>query len=272
MPKKTATGSPYLAEYVYDLLWNITPEVKKKLSRKYWHLTTSSTRARNFADFSTLEEKMLLFSELDIEYAIIFSQEKIKNTNSLKKVLAMYESDRQAGAAQEISGLKVFVTSDKELSFLLSLMAQTIHHKSYFLNQQLNKTAYHIQNWSKSRITTEGQELREAVEGASIIDRTILNCAINLDLTQGIFGVTPLDMKVLLYLNQYRHTYIEKEIVVEYFAGYNKKKISTSLKRLKLKDFLRTHTDLTNLRYTLTNIGIKTVGDFRNLILKQNQF
>ncbi len=272
MPRKNVSINPYLSEYVYDLLWNITPEVKKKLSRKYWHLTTSSTRARNFADFSTLEEKMRLFSELDVEHALVFMQGKIKNTDSLKKVLAMYESDKQAGAAKEISALKVFVSADKELSFLLSLMSQTIHYRSYFLNQQLNKTSYHIKNWNKNQISNEGQELREAIEGSSIIDRTMLNCTINMDLVQGLFSVNPLDMKLLLYLNQFKHTYIEKEIVVEFFVGYNKKKVSTSLKRLKLGGFIRNHVDLTNLKYTLTQTGVKTVGDFRSLILKNNQF
>lgn len=272
MPRKNVSVNPYLSEYVYDLLWNLPLDIRKTISRKYWHLTTSSKRARNFADFSTLEEKMLLFSELGIDYAIVFSQDKIKNTNALKKVMAMYESDRQAGALQEVSKLKVFVSSDKELSFLLSLMSQTIHTKSYYLNQQLNKTSYHIKNWNKNEISPEGQELREAVEGSSILDITMLNCAINMDLVQGLFGITPLDMKVLLYLIQYKHTYVEKEIIVEYFAGYNKKKISTSLKRLKLNGFIRTHIDLSTLKYTLVREGVKVVGDFRNIILKNNQF
>lgn len=272
MPRKNISANPYLSEYVYDLVWNLTADNKKKLSSRYWKLFQSSVRARNFADFSTLEEKMRLFSELEIDYALVISKEKLQNSEGLKRVMQMYQEDLQAGAVKEISRLKTFVVSARETAFLLSIMSQTIHHKDYFLNQQLNKTAYHIKKWKKDAISPEGEEIRDAINSVDIIDRTLMNCAMNLDLVQTILGVHPLDMKILLYLNKYRHKYISKEEVIEDFGGYNKKKISISLKRLLLNNYTKKYPDVLHMKYTLSHIGITAVGNFRNLILKHNNF
>lgn len=272
MPRKNISVNPYLSDYVYDLLWNISAENKKKLSRRFWKIFNSSVRARNFADFSTLEEKMQLFDELDINFALIISKEKIENAVGLKKVMQMYQEDLIAGAVKEVSKLKTFVVSARETSFLLSVMSQTIHHQSYFLNQQLNKTAYHISKWDKSEISPEGEQLREALNSVSILDKTLLNCAINLDEVQTTLGLYPLDMKILLYLNQFRHRYTTKEEISYDFVGYNQRKVSTSLKRLLVSNYLTKHSDLMNIKYTLSQVGIKAVSNFRNIILKANNF
>lgn len=272
MPQKSISINPYLSEYVYDLLWNFPLEDRKKISRKYWHLLTSATRARGFADYSTLEEKMGLFSELGIEYAIIFTQEKLKNTIALKRAMKLYESDRIAGAVKEISKLKVFVSADREIAFLLSLISQTIHHKSYFINHQLNKLQYSLKGWDANRISETEKDFKEVIEGCDLIDKTLLNCCINIDFVSSIVGVIPFDMKILLYLNLYKHIYVSKGRICEYLSSYNKKKINTSLKRLLLNDFIRKNIKELDIKYTLTVKGINAVSDFRNSILKQNNF
>ena len=222
---KILSVNPYLSEYVYDLLWNITDEDRRKLPRKYWRLLSSSTRARNFADFSTLEEKMQLFSALNMEYGIVFCQNKFNNVAVLKQILSKYQADRSAGAVKDITGLKIFVSADKEMSFLLSLISQTIHHKSYFINQQYNKVGFSVKEWDKTKTTIEGAEFKDAIENCDIIDKTLLNCMVNADNAPDLLGLTSFDVKTLLYLNQFRHSYIEREAVADYFSLYNKKKI-----------------------------------------------
>ena len=272
MPRKNISVNPYLSEYVYDLLWNVTAENKLKLSRKYWGMTVSSTRSRNFADFSTLEQKMELFSELGINFAFIVTPEEFENTGGLKKVMQLYNQDKNAGAVKKASELKAFVVTDRDTSFLLSILSQTIHHSSYFLNQQLNKTAYHIKNWKKNEISPEGNDLRESINSADIIDRTLYNCAVNLDFVPSILGVTSLDLKILLYLNQFRHKYIVKEEVHADFGMYNKKKVSACLKRLLVNGLLMKHQRSLELKYTISTEGIRVVGEFRKIVLKQNNF
>lgn len=272
MPQKSLSINPYLSEYVYDLLWNYPLEDRKKISRKYWNLLTSSTRARNFADYSTLEQKMGLFAELGIEYAIIFTQEKLKNTTALKQAMKLYQADKIAGAVKELSKLKVFVSADREMSFLLSLMSQTIHQKGYFLNHQLNKLQFSLKNWPKDKISAEEKEFREIIEGCDSIDKTLLNCCINIDFVRSNIGVAPFDMRTLLYLNMYKHTYISKERVADYFSFYSKNKIGISLKRLFLNDFIKREFKGIEVKYALTVKGINAVSDFRKSVLKENNY
>lgn len=272
MPRKNISSNPYLSEYVYDLLWNVTAENKLKLKRKYWGLTVSSVRARNFADFSTLEQKMELFSDLGINFAFIVCPEKFENTGGLKKVMQLYNQDKNANAVKKASELKAFVVTDRDTSFLLSILSQTIHHSSYFLNQQLNKTAYHIKNWKKDEVSPEAMDLRGSISSSDLIDRTLYNCAINLDFVPSILGITSLDLKILLYLNQYRHKYISKEEVQADFGMYNKKKVSACLKRLLLNKYLTKHHNSLDLKYTVSTEGVRAVGNFREIVLKQNNF
>lgn len=272
MPRKNISANPYLSEYVYDLLWNVTAENKLKLSRKYWCLMVSSIRARNFADFSTLEQKMELFSELGISYAFIISPEKFDNKGGLKKIMQLYNQDKTAGAVKKASELKTFVVTERDTAFFLSLLSQTIHHSGYFLNQQLNKTIYHIKNWKKNEISPEAVKFRESIDAADTIDRMLYNCAVNIDFVPAILGIKPLDLKILLYMNQFRHRYVPKEEVQADFSSYNKKHVATSLNKLLLNNYLMKHQKSVEQIYTISTAGIRAVGTFREIILKQNNF
>ena len=272
MPRKNISVNPYLSEYIYDLLWNVTDEERKKISRKYWFILKSATRSRNFADFSTLEEKMRLCSELGIEYALVFTKDKIANTESLKKVMSMYAEDKKAGAIKELSQLKVFVSTDRDLSFLLSLMSASIHQKTYYLNQQLNKLGYSLKNWDKNLVTPEGKELRETIDSTELIDKTLFNCALTIDFVKNVLDIDPFDMKVILYLNTLRRTYIQREHVIGFFKDFNPKKIGTSLKRLLVNGYISKYPEVKTFKYTITEKGIKTVSDFRQLVIKYNNF
>jgi hypothetical protein len=261
-----------LSEYVYDLLWNYPLEDRKKIHRRYWMLMTDAKRARNFADYSTLEEKMLLFKELNIECALVFTQEKLKNTNSLKRVLSLYQEEKNAGAVREASNLQVFVSSDRDMSFLLGMISQTIHHKSYYLNMQMNKVGYSIKNWEKNQSTHDGKELKDLIDMSELIDKTILNSIINSDSIHHILGINPLDLRILIFLNLYKHTYLAKDFISSNFIEYTKVKVGSSLKRLLLNDYIIKHPKLTDNKYTISGKGISAVGDFRKIVLKSNQF
>ena len=118
MPNKILVRNPALNEWVWNILYNITPEQKKKLSAPFLTILKSSVKAKSFAEFSTIDEKIRLFSELVYDNAIVFFEDKANSVNGLKVVLEKFEKDRQAAAAKEISQLKVFVSSDKQIKWL----------------------------------------------------------------------------------------------------------------------------------------------------------
>lgn len=273
MPNKLLVRNAYLNEFVYDLLYNITQEEKKNLSKPFLHILKSSVKCKNFAEFSTLDEKVRFFSELGKECVMLFLNDPVNSVNGLKKVLEKYEDGKQVGASKELVKLKVFVSSDKHVKFFSGLMADTIMHKSYFLNLELNKTAFHIKSWPKLINTPDSEELKDSIDSADVVTKNILSSLISIRLINSLVGIDELSMMILLYLYGYRHTYIEKERIWSYFVGgITKGKITTSIKRLFLNQYIRKHVDYKHPKFTITSSGLLLVNQFRERVIKQNGF
>lgn len=273
MPNKVLVRNPALNEWVWNILYNITPEQKAKLSAPYLRILKSSVRSKSFAEFSTLDEKVRLFSELGYDNALVFFEDKAKSVNALKVVLEKFEKDRVAAASKDISHMKVFVSSDKQIRWLLSIMADTIHHKSYFLNLELNRVGHHLKSWKSQRIAPSTKELSESLDNVDLLVSTLLNALFISDYVDGFLGLRPLDLKILLYLYGFRHTYIEKQRIWDYFAGASsKQRITASMKRLYMHEFVRKHIDLSLWRYSVTAKGIDSVNQYMQRVIKQNNF
>lgn len=273
MPNKLLVRNPALAEFIYDALYNLTVEQKKKLSKPFLYTAKSEIRSKNFAEYSTLDEKVRLLSELGYENAIVFFQDKLNSVNKLKVILEKYEKDNVASASKDIAALKVFVSSDKQVKWLLGLMADTISHKSYFLNMEFNRVGHHIKGW-KPKIDTPGsREIIETIENADLVVKTILNANVSMSFVDSLTGVNSFQMKILLYLYPFRHTYISKNKIWDYFAGdFTKQKTTSCLKRLFLNNLVSKHADLDNLKYTITTAGIECVNIYVQRILKLNDY
>lgn len=270
MPNKLLVRNPALNEFIYSIFYNITAEQKKKLSKPFLFVAKSEMKAKNFAEFSTLDEKVRLLSELGYENAIVFFQDKFKTNNALKVILEKYNKDKVVSAAKDIVDLGIFVSSDKQVKYLLMLMADTISHKSYFLNSELSRVGYHIKNWKPQRDNPAKLQLDEAIGGLDLTVLTILNSCNLLSQVDSISGVSQYQMKILLYLYRYKHTFISKQRIWDFFAGdFTKGKCTTALKGLYENKLVRKPANLAR-EYTLTSEGIEAVNAFVNRVLKQN--
>lgn len=273
MPNKVLIRNPALNEWVWNILYNITPEQKKKLSTTFLTILKSSVKAKSFAEFSTIDEKIRLFSELGYDNALVFFEDKAKSVNGLKVVLEKFEKDRQAAASREISQLKIFVSSDKQVKWLLGIMADTIHHKSYFLNLELERVGHHLKSWKAQRVAPSTKQLSDALENSDLIAKTLLNGLLVSDLSQAFLSMKPLDLKILLFMYGQRHTYIEKEKVWDHLVGTTSKARTTaSMKRLFAASYLAKHVDLSLGRYSITAKGIESVNMYMERVLKLNSF
>lgn len=272
MPNKLLVRNPSLNEFIYTIFYSLTADQKKKLSKPFLFVANSERRAKNFSEFSTLDEKVRLLSELGFENAIVFFQDKINSINGLKVILEKYEKNKVASAAKDIADIKVFVSSDKQVKHLLTMMADTISHKSYFLNLEYNRVGYHIKGWKSKRDTPDSIQLNETIENLDLVVNTILNSCNALSFVDSIAGVNQYQMKVLLYLYPYRHTFVIKQKIWDFFAGdFTKGKCTSALKGLFGNGFIRKPANL-SLEYTISASGIEAVNSFINRILKQTNY
>lgn len=273
MPNKVLVRNPALNEFIWTLLFNITSEQKKKLSTPFLRILKSPVKSKFFAEYSTLDEKVRLLSELGFDNALVFFEDKANSSKSLKPLLEKYEQQRNASASNDIAQLKCFVSSDKQVKWLLGLMADSIHHKSFFLNLEYNRVSHHLKSWKPFRVSDSTRQLSETIDSADLISRTFLNAINVADYADGLLGIRSLDLRILLLLYEVRHTFIEKERIWDYFGGYStKQRITTSIKRLFFAKHISKHIEVKHPRYSITASGIEIVSNYMQRVLKENNF
>lgn len=260
MPK--ILNNPILNDFVYTLLFNASIDEKRGLKGKYLRAAMNGAAAKRFATNSTREEKEYIMSHFGVEFFYVIAKRGV-TLPMMKQILTKYETDKKVQAMKDIAETGLFVTSDKEFLRLLGLMSQSIHHPSFFLNMEFIRQGYHIQKWKKHNLNGLDMETREADESAKIVAKTILNGAITFDYSGGKTGVTPLEMKILVYLYTLSHTYIKDDLLFNYFSGaVNKNKYRYAMKALIKDQLIQQHGLSSKREYTISGAGVKHVNSF----------
>lgn len=271
MPKMEIIRNPFLNSVMYDLCYNLPDEIKKGLSIYYRRILFSERKTRGFCENSSIDTKLKFFHAIGMSNALTIFPDKTKSGVALKEILKKYEQQRIAAAQKEHAMLGVYVTTDKETSYLLGLMGQNINSKSFLLNLDYNKTGYHIKQWDKKLNSQPHNQLLEATENAGIVANTIFNAFLGMDAVITLFGINQVDLQIVLYFFTQKEKYLSKEMVWDKFEGYVQKKRTTmSLKRLLENEYLRKNFDLS--KYTITSKGIDLIHAYMKRILKVNNF
>lgn len=274
MAQKIIIRDPYLNALTYDICYNLSKEDTAKLPLKYRKILKSEVKTKAFCDKSSMDERLIFLAAVGLNFAVTLMPDVAKNNTDLKNIFKKYEEQRSSGALKDLSKLRVFVSTDKNISLFSGMMADTIHTKSYLLNMDYNKTGNLLKDWSKRLETPSQKETLDTIANFDYLVKFIFNSWVAFDNVETFFGISDMDFKILLYLSQYRHTYLSKENIVEtiYIIDGNKKKISSSLKRLLVNEYIRTHVDYRTPRYTITTLGIQKIHDLLQNIFKANNF
>lgn len=268
MPKKFVLRDPFLEEYVYNILYNVTQEQKKFLGKSSLKILSTSTRAKNFSAWSSLDEKQKLLSELGYQYVFMIVPSKLNTVQELKTMMKNYEEGRASMGVEHAAKMKIFVTTDKETVHLLGLAAATIHHDNYLMSLDLMKTGHALKKWSKRAENPTTEEEKEAIEYGDTINRLIYESIMASSYTEGLIGVNNRDLLLLLFLMRNRHTYLSKERIFDHFRGIIKlSNVTSGIKQLLMNNYIRKHVDFNKPRYMITSSGIQLVNNFRSRVL-----
>lgn len=255
---------PILNDVVYSLLYGASYEEKRGLRGKYLRAAMSGEKAKRFCATSTREEKEYMLAHFGVKFFYGFSREGV-SMNKLKDILAKFDAGKKVAALNDIAEAGIFVTSDKEVIRALGLMAQSIHHHSFFLNLEFLRQGYHIQKWKKHSNNNQDMEAREADESAKVLATTMLNACVSMDYVTGLTGITQTAMKILLYLYASSHTYVKDDVIYARFAGaFNKTKYRYAMKALLKEGLIQQHGARFKREATITGPGIKHVNNFFN--------
>lgn len=266
--RKLVTYNPFLNEYLYTIIYSLTDEQRKTLSKATLRLLSTSTKTKNFVTNSTEEEKKRLLTELGYEWSLIIMPRGVKSVVELKRMMEQVNKGRSALGSEYLVKQKMFITSDKQLMYMLGIAAQTISHDNYFLNLDLLKVGNTLKKWKK-RVGEEKQDdSLEAIQDADTLDKVIINAMDLYDCSMGLIGITPNELRVLQYFCTRRHAYIEKDEITQRFKGrITASAITTAVKKLFFGSYIRKGGNNRPPKYTITASGIDVVSKFRNRVL-----
>lgn len=257
-----------MTEFIYSILYNSPPEQKKGLGKAALKVVSTSTRARNFATNSTLDEKLKIMAEFGMSYSLVLHPKGQVTVNELKQMMQKYNEGRAAAGVEHAAKSNIFVTTDKETVHILGLSAATIHHETYMLNLDILKTGHALKKWKRNAKCAENEEIKEANENAILIDKTIIQGVLAAKYTDGFLGITEKELLVLQYLSINKHLFLSKERILDYFKGVLKAGwITTALKNLFAANYIRKHIEPRPLKFMITASGIDIVNKFRNRVL-----
>lgn len=273
MPKIEIIRNPFLNAVMYDLCYSMPEEVKKGLSIYYRRILFSERKTKGFCENSSIDTKLKFFHAIGLSNALTIFPDKSKSGAALKEILQKYEQQRLAAAQKEHAALGVYVTTDKETSFLLGLMGQNINSKSFLLNLEFNKAGYHIKEWDRKLNSAPHKELLDTAENAMVVATTLFNSFLSVDAAVTLYGINNVDLQVVLFFFTKKDIYVSKEAVWDKFEGYvQKKKTTMSIKRLLDNNFIKKHFDWKHTKYTITSKGIDLIHSYMQRVLKQNNF
>ena len=233
----------------------------------------SQVKVKNFCERATLDERALFFYNLGLDFGITLFVDKTKAGVALKDIWDSLHEKKLSIAVKQAAEFGVYVTTDKDTSFYMGLIGQTLNNDTFLRTLEFNKTGYNIRGWTRQLSSQATQEFAEVEDNAKLVNMTLMNASISFMAASDLYKMNEVDMSILMFFYDKRSAYVSRETVDSKFHGYiPSAKIYRSVKRLMLSGYIRKHIDYRNLQHTITAQGIKTVNEFISNILKLNEF
>jgi len=276
MPRRRIpmVSDPYFDEFIYDIIYSLTPTQRRQLDGKYAQACSTPKRAQSFARTAPLEQKYFLLALLGIKRATVLFDEKTTWAN-FKAILQNYRERNPGAGLKELAAQRVYISTDREFMFSLISMAQSIHHPQYTMSMEMNKLGYRLSQWGAWKKSIANAEFIKANENIETVNRFSLlleQQSKTMETLEPVFRITYPDFRILNMLFRNRHRYVSRHEMITYFKGcINKPVVSASLFSLK-KEVLIQGSALTKNEVTITATGINLMDKIFQRILSSNNF
>ena len=260
--------NPVINDLVYTVLYNSSYEQKRGLEGKFLRAAMNEKSAKSFASHSSTDEKNFILSHFGFEYFTVIAKRGLA-FEKMKDILVKFESNKKVSALKDLSEEGLIVVSDKEFLRLLGFASQTINHPTFFLNLEFLRQGYNIKKWSKRNLNKDDLAIRETDEMASFLAAKFLNVHEKIEHSQTLFGLSPNQLKIVLYLYTKPHTYIPETELWEYFDGaMNTREFKTNLRVLHRAYLIQPSVSERKKQYTISGAGTKKINLFFDNVLK----
>lgn len=257
MAYKTLINDPIINELAFDALFHLSqPEHRGKLTPTELRASYSAKKAKHFAGRTTLDEKLLLFTKLGIEWSFVIHATDFK----LKKTYDKFKELTVAQQVDKIAKERVLVLTDRRLATFANVLSKLSHSDTYLLNLDFHRVGDFMNNWS-DRPNSENSQT--SIEAAHRINKHSLKLCLTMKMIRGESLSGDLDLLILMYLFDNSSDYVSRPTLDIYFGSlYKSTLIAASIKRLWESSRIDKDPTIKKPAYQITSLGITTVMDF----------
>lgn len=204
---------PVLNEYFFNLMATANDHQKSILNFNELRHFRSPEAIRRFVDNESLDRKMLLIARLGFSFTFTIHDDGFDVPALFDKVK---DQAREAGARVQLIENqvkeKVFVLSSRDLLLSSHMAAQNSQSQVYTLNMQYKALHYDFKTM-KADSTASG--VTDAIDGFDKQSKVVLEAISVLDEIETLAGVSEYELKILLALYPYRHTFTDIDKVAK---------------------------------------------------------
>lgn len=273
MTREEPIGESGINELVYSLILAMPEDKRRELPEYLRRKINTEKRAGNFAFRSSTDQKRDLLSHLGVEFFWVFVDVNKTTTQEYLTLLKEFKKDNPITGLKTMVEKGVYVTSDKNHVWLLGRMAQSVQTGIYSKNLELVTIGKHIRKWPKKLPSEDQDEVDDMVASVATINKLISGAINEYRYAESALNITQEELRILLYLDAYKSQYVARSRLSNIFLGsISAKKLGVCEKDLLEKRMIQKPIDWRKKEYTITKIGIRTVHQFRDRVLKSFNF
>lgn len=269
---RRSVPDPIFNDFLYTILYNSSYAQKRELHGRYLKAAMSEKSARLFIQNASEEDKKYILGKLGYKFFWCFCKDDFKQ-EYLSDILKKFNEDRKVSALKDILETGIFVTGDREFLRLMGLMSSAIHQPSFYFDLEMQRQGLNLKKWRKRYMTPGDLQMRSIDEGASDVARTLLAGSVAIDYVKSTIGISPSQMKILLYLYTQPHIFMSEHHLKQFFTGYIRgAELRTGVRHLFKEGFIEGEKKGSDWSYTISSKGTKTVSEYFKIVFSKMNF
>ena len=261
MSKNPRLNDPYLNEFIYSLVYNMSHIEKMRLPGRYRQLLGKEAAAQRFIAGSSMEVKLEFLAMVGITWFMGFCAVGQDVPPLIVKLVKDFSAKSKAAVLKEAAAQKFFFTADKHVMHSFGLVSQISHSNQYRVNMAYIRSVYHLENWDKKFEEPTTDNMFAAGEAAARAAR-IINKALSHYENSATYDLTQTQLRVLLYMYDRLNAYVKEEDVYAYFVGFMPKPSLIKAIRKLHRDYLLRRSATDGSAYTITATGVTKAQSF----------
>lgn len=270
MVKNRVIHDAFLDEFLYNLIYGATRVQRDRFPEEHLGVFNSASAAKRFISKAILEQKLYFLSLLGVRWHMVFGETKTMQKD-LREVAALIREKKLNEAGEALVAKNIFVFSGEQFVDCIGIMASLDHHKTYSFNVEMQKTAYHLNQWKKAVKYGNFNEVSERTENLENLVSFVLKNILNGISIEANHSIKLRDLCVLLYLKLNKHKYVAHEKICDHFGGFFKKKeITNAIRILRDKELIKMSSLTIKKEYMITALGINKLNQYISKTLATN--